>query len=87
VQGYDGDTLWFNASKNELEGWVRDSRPDYSEYTRYKSAELPTDIETKIPVIEERMQVSKRVSIEEATIIKEPTTETRESRFQSPTKR
>jgi len=77
VQGYDGDTLWFNASKNELEGWVRDSPPDYSEYTRYRSAELPTDIETKIPVIEERMQVSKRVSTEEATITKEPTTETK----------
>jgi uncharacterized protein (TIGR02271 family) len=77
VQGYDGNTLWFNASKNELEGWMRDSPPDYNEYTRYRTSEAPAEIETRIPVIEERMQVSKRVAIDEATIIKEPTTETK----------
>ena len=77
VQGYDGNTLWLNASKNELEGWMRDSPPDYNEYTRYRTSEAPADIETRIPVIEERMQVSKRVAMDEATIIKEPTTETK----------
>jgi uncharacterized protein (TIGR02271 family) len=77
VQGYDGNTLWFNASKNELEGWMRDSPPDYNEYTRYRTSEAPAEIETRIPVIEERMQVSKRVAMDEATIIKEPTTETK----------
>jgi uncharacterized protein (TIGR02271 family) len=77
VQGYDGNTLWFNASKNELEGWMHDSPPDYNEYTRYRTSEAPAEIETRIPVIEERMQVSKRVAMSEATIIKEPTTETK----------
>jgi uncharacterized protein (TIGR02271 family) len=77
VQGFDGNTLWFNASKNELEGWMRDSPPDYNEYTRYRTSEAPADIETRIPVIEERMQVSKRVAMAEATITKEPTTETK----------
>jgi uncharacterized protein (TIGR02271 family) len=77
VQGYDGDTLWFNATEDELQGFMRDSPPDYNEYKRYRSAELPTDIETRIPVIEERLNVSKRMSTEEATITKEPVTETR----------
>jgi uncharacterized protein (TIGR02271 family) len=77
VQGFDGNTLWFNASNNELEGWMRDSPPDYNEYTRYRTSEAPAEIETRIPVIEERMQVSKRVAMSEATIIKEPTTETK----------
>jgi uncharacterized protein (TIGR02271 family) len=78
VQGFDGDTLWFNASENDLEGWKRDSAPDYNEYARYKtSEEVPTDIETRIPVIEERLNVSKRTSTSEATITKEPTTETK----------
>jgi MIP family channel proteins len=43
----------------------------------HKDTGLPSDIETRIPVIEERMQVSKRVSTEEATITKEPMTETK----------
>jgi uncharacterized protein (TIGR02271 family) len=77
VQGFDGNTLWFNASKNELEGWMRDSPPDYNEYTRYRTSEAPAEIETRIPVIEERMQVSKRVAMDEATITKEPMTETK----------
>jgi uncharacterized protein (TIGR02271 family) len=77
AQGYDGNTLWFNASNNELEGWMRDSPPDYNEYTRYRTPEALAEIETRIPVIEERMQVSKRVAMEEATITKEPMTETK----------
>ena len=77
AQGYDGNTLWFNASNNELEGWMRDSPPDYNEYTRYRTPEAPAEIETRIPVIEERMQVSKRIAMEEATITKEPMTETK----------
>jgi uncharacterized protein (TIGR02271 family) len=78
VQGFDGDTLWFNASESDLEGWMRDSAPDYNEYTRYKkSEEVPADVETRIPLIEERLNVSKRTSTSEATITKEPVTETK----------
>jgi uncharacterized protein (TIGR02271 family) len=78
VQGFDGDTLWFNASESDLAGWMRDTAPDYDEYTRYKQSEqvLP-DVETRIPLIEERLNVSKRTSTSEATITKEPVTETK----------
>jgi uncharacterized protein (TIGR02271 family) len=79
VQGFDGDTLWFNASESDSEGWKRDSAPDYNEYTQYKKSEkeMPSDVETRIPLIEERMNVSKSTSTSEATIIKEPVTETK----------
>jgi len=78
VQGFDGDTLWFNATESDLEGWKRDSPPDYNEYTRYKkSEETPSDVETRIPLIEERLNVSKSTSTSEATITKEPVTETK----------
>ena len=39
VQGFDGDTLWFNASESDLEGGKRDSPPDYNDYNRYKTSE------------------------------------------------
>ena len=79
VQGFDGDTLWFNASESDLQGWKRDSAPDYNEYTRYKESEheVPADAETRIPLIEERLNVSKSKSTSEATITKEPVTETK----------
>ena len=77
VQGYDGDTLWFNLSESQMSGFMRDSPPAYDEYTRYRTGEMAADIETRIPVIEERLDVSKRVSTTEATIVKEPMTETK----------
>ncbi len=78
VQGYDGSTLWFNASEDDLEEWKRDSPPNYDEYVKFKKVEekeVSSDIETRIPVIEERLKVSKRTSTSEATITKEPTSE------------
>lgn len=77
VQGYDGHTLWFNASTAELEAFRRDSPPAYEEYRRYQTAEMPADIETRIPLISERLDVTKRVTSTEATIVKEPVTETK----------
>src|SRR3712207_7196528 len=50
VQGFDGDTLWFNASENDLQGWKRDSAPDYNEYDRYKTStkeEVSSDIRSE----------------------------------------
>jgi uncharacterized protein (TIGR02271 family) len=77
VQGFDGDTLWFNASESDLEGWKRDSPPDNNEYSNYKTQETSPDVETRIPLIEERLNVSKSTSTSEATITKEPVTETK----------
>jgi uncharacterized protein (TIGR02271 family) len=77
VQGFDGSTLWFNASQDQLQGWKRDSPPDYNEYSNYKTQETSSDIETRIPLIEERLNVSKSRSTSEATITKEPVTETK----------
>ena len=77
VQGFDGSTLWFNASQDQLQGWKRDSPPDENEYSNYKTQETPSDIETRIPLIEERLNVSKNTSTSEATITKEPVTETK----------
>ncbi len=77
VQGYDGDTLWFNATEAEIDQFKRDSPPQYDEYTRFKREDMPADIETRIPLIEERLDVSKRVNTGEVTIAKEPVTETK----------
>jgi uncharacterized protein (TIGR02271 family) len=77
VQGYDGHTLWFNASENQLDSFNMEAAPSYDDYSRYRTPEISQDIETRIPVIEERLNVSKRVSTDEATIRKTPMTETK----------
>lgn len=77
VEGYDGDTLYFNVTEEQFRGFMRDAPPEYDEYAKYRTSDMATDIESRIPIIEERLDVSKRVSTTEATIVKEPMTETR----------
>jgi uncharacterized protein (TIGR02271 family) len=76
VEGYDGNALWFKVGEEEARSsFVRHSAPTADEYSKYKTSEVPSDIETRIPVIEERLDVQKRESTREATITKEPVTE------------
>jgi uncharacterized protein (TIGR02271 family) len=68
VLGFDGSTLWFNASQDQLHVWKRDSPPeDYNEYSSYKTQHTPSDIETRIPLIEDPLNVTKRESTSDAT--------------------
>jgi stress response protein YsnF len=76
VEGYDGDKLYFRVTEEEARNsFVRDSPPVSEEYSKYKTSDAPPDVETRIPVIEERLNVQKRESTREATITKEPVTE------------
>jgi len=78
AEGYDGDVLRFKLTEVEAKNkFVRDTPPSVQEYSRYKTPDIPKDIETRIPVMGERLDVSKRESTREATITKEPLTETK----------
>jgi uncharacterized protein (TIGR02271 family) len=85
VQGYDGDTLWFNITEDQARtNFMRDSPPQEQEYSKYKETAAKTtgreyspDIETRIPVMAEKLGVAKTRSQTEATITKEPITETK----------
>jgi uncharacterized protein (TIGR02271 family) len=76
VEGYDGDVLRFRISKDEARSkFVRDTPPTAQDYSQYKTSDIPRDIETRIPVMGEKLGVSKTTSTREATITKEPVTE------------
>ena len=78
VEGYDGNVVRFKLTEEEAKrSFVKDAEPTSNEYSKYKTSDTPTDIETRIPVIEERLDVGKREYTQEATITKEPVTETK----------
>jgi uncharacterized protein (TIGR02271 family) len=78
AEGYDGEVLRFRVSEEDaINNFARDSPPSADEYYKYKTPDVPTDIETRIPVMAERLEVSKTESVMEATIIKEPVIETK----------
>ena len=78
VEGYDGEVVRFKVGAQEAENYFsRESPPSAEEYLKYKTPEVPKEIETRIPVLAERLEVSKTQSTNEATIIKEPIIETK----------
>ena len=78
AEGYDWDVVRFKVTKEDAENnFARESPPSEEEYSKYKTPEIQSDIETRIPVLAERLEVSKTESSAEATVIKEPIVETK----------
>lgn len=90
AESYDGSVLRFNISKEEVRNrFMGDSPPVADQYSSYSSSYIDTEVrdkdtanvsketDTHVPLIEERVNVSKRESTEQATVTKEPVTETK----------
>ena len=86
VEGYDGDKVYFKITQDDADRLFtnkNDTPPSDEEYrTTYRDENplkdtLPSDIETRIPVMGERLDVSKTETEGEAKIVKEPVTETK----------
>ena len=82
VESYDGDVLRFSISKEELSSlYQRDSFPESDSTST--SADVEPDFtsteseEMTVPIIEEKLEVTKRIEEDRATITKEPITETK----------
>ncbi len=68
VTSYDGNKLIFRVTKEEAEtSYLRNERP----------GEAVEESETHIPVVEERLEPTTKVVIEQATVVKEPIKETK----------
>ena len=78
VESYDGNTLRFKLSEEEIKSkYSRDSPPSLTTNTE-KDHEEEESESTRVPLIEERLNISKRdVTYKEATLTKEPVTETK----------
>ena len=78
VEGYDGKVLWFKVTEEEAKAtFIRDEAPVTQEYTRYRRHDTPADIETRIPLISEKLEVQKNSPYPDVTITKVPVTETK----------
>jgi hypothetical protein len=61
VQGYDGDTLWFNITEDEAENnFKKDRPPKEGEYSRYKSASVTEQYDNVTSTSSTSTKVSQR---------------------------
>ena len=83
VESYDGDILRFRLSEEDIKSkYLRDSPPLLSsadsDNIEENSAKQEESESSHVPLIEEKLNISKReVTYKEATLIKEPVTETK----------
>ncbi|MFL6470807.1 MAG: YsnF/AvaK domain-containing protein, partial [Nitrososphaeraceae archaeon] len=81
VESYDGDVLRFSISEEDAKSrFLGDSPPTSSSSSSANeglTAARKAEVATTVPITEERLDASKRESTREATITKEPVTETK----------
>ena len=79
AESYDGDVLKFRFSEEELNQFQREppSIWDSDNTQKTKSHKRETNEEERIPLTEERLDVSKKSQENQATITKKPVTETK----------
>ena len=83
AESYDGDVLRFRISEEDAKSrFMRDTPPPPTTSTQERTTmprqeRTAAEQETTVPLTEERLGVSKTASAREATITKEPVTETK----------
>ncbi len=77
AESFDGDILRVKVNDKELAGYEETADPAFKDYSRFKSSDMSKEMETRIPVIGENLQVSKKVVEDKVDIIKEPVKETK----------
>jgi uncharacterized protein (TIGR02271 family) len=78
VQGFDGPDLLLSIARAELADYEISDIQSYAAHLgSIKTEQKGGEEERIVPVIEEKLNVSKKVITDEATIIKEPVTETK----------
>ena len=77
AESFDGDILRVKVNEKELAGYEETADPAFKDYSKFKSSDMSKEMETRIPVIGENLQVSKKVVEDKVDIIKEPIKETK----------
>jgi uncharacterized protein (TIGR02271 family) len=77
VESFDGDMLKMRVNEVELHGYEEGGGQKFEGYSSFKSSDMSKEIETKIPVMGESLDVSKRLTEDKVDIIKEPVKETK----------
>jgi uncharacterized protein (TIGR02271 family) len=77
AESFDGDTLKLRISESEIQGFEETEDQKFQGYSSFKSSDMSKELETKIPVMAENLEVTKHILEDKVDIIKEPVMETK----------
>lgn len=72
---FDGSVLRLNMTDIDLDGYRETEGLKFDGYSSFKSSDMTKELETKIPVMGENLEVSKRLTENKVRIVKEPVKE------------
>jgi uncharacterized protein (TIGR02271 family) len=72
VASFNGSVLKLNMTNNDLEEYKETEGQKFEGYSSFKSSDMTKELETKIPVMAQHLEVSKRLTENKVKIIKEP---------------
>ncbi len=75
VTSFDGSVLRLNMTDSDLDGYKETGEQRFNEYPSFESSDMSKELETKIPVMGESLDVSKRLTENKVKIIKSPVKE------------
>lgn len=77
VENFDGETLKVKVDENDLLEYEEKDEPKFKDYSTFKSSDMSKEMETKIPLISEDLQISKKIVEDKVDVIKDPIKETK----------
>ena len=77
VENFDGDILRVKVNENDLLEYEEKTDPKFKDYSTFKASDMSGEMETKIPVIGENLEISKKIVEDQVDIIKDPVKETK----------
>ena len=77
ISNFDGTILKVNMTNNDLDQYRGNGDQLFDDYSSFKSSDMSKELETKIPVMAENLEVTKRLTEDNVKIIKEPIKEIR----------
>jgi uncharacterized protein (TIGR02271 family) len=75
AESFDGEIVKLRVSESELQGYEESEGQKFDGYSSFKSSDMSKELETKIPVMGENLEVSKRLTENKVKIVKEPVKE------------
>jgi uncharacterized protein (TIGR02271 family) len=75
VASFDGSVVKVNMTHNDLDQYKENEDHLFDNYSSFKSSDMSKELETKIPVMAQKLEVSKRLTENKVKIVKEPVKE------------
>jgi uncharacterized protein (TIGR02271 family) len=75
VASFDGSVVKVNMTHNDLDQYKENEDHLFDNYSSFKTSDMSKELETKIPVMAQKLEVSKRLTENKVKIVKEPVKE------------